>query len=140
MGQPELASDPRFKTNADRLENLNELVTIIEQWLQTVGDDVSLASMKESRVPHAPVLSVAEAVNHPHLVERETVRTVHDRILGDFNVPGFALRFSEYPRRLELEAPLLGEHNEEILRRYLDYQPSRIRDLEQKGVLRSAPV
>jgi crotonobetainyl-CoA:carnitine CoA-transferase CaiB-like acyl-CoA transferase len=50
------------------------------------------------------------------------------------------LRFSEYPRRLELEAPLLGEHNEEILRRYLDYQPSRIRDLEQKGVLRSAPV
>ena len=140
MGQPELANDQRFKANADRLKNLDQLVAIIEQWLQTVGDDVALASMKEYRVPHAPVLSVAEAVKHPHLVERGTVRTVHDRILGDFNVPGFALRFSDYPKRLDLEAPLLGEHNEEILRRYLGYPASRIRELEQKGVLCSAPV
>ena len=140
MGQPELVNDQRFKANADRLKNLDQLVAIIEQWLQTVGDDVALASMKEYRVPHAPVLSVAEAVKHPHLVERGTVRTVHDRILGDFNVPGFALRFSDYPKRLDLEAPLLGEHNEEILRRYLGYPASRIRELEQKGVLCSAPV
>jgi crotonobetainyl-CoA:carnitine CoA-transferase CaiB-like acyl-CoA transferase len=140
MGQPELAADQRFKANADRLNNLNELVTIIEQWLQAVGDDAAIASMKEYRVPHAPVLSVAEAIKHPHLIERGTVRTVHDRILGDFNVPGFALRFSDYPTRLELEAPLLGEHNEDILRRYLDYPRSRIRELEHNGVLHSGPV
>lgn len=140
MGQPELAADQRFRTNADRLANLNELIATMEQWLQAVGDDAAMAAMKENRVPHAPVLSVAEAVNHPHLRERGTVRTVHDRILGDFEVPGFALRFSEYPDRLELEAPLLGEHNEEILRRYLDYPLSRIRELEQKGVLRNGPA
>jgi crotonobetainyl-CoA:carnitine CoA-transferase CaiB-like acyl-CoA transferase len=140
MGQPELAADPRFKTNTDRLNNLTELVATIEQWLQMVGDERALASMKEYRVPHAPVLSVAEAIKHPHLVERGTVRTVHDRILGDFNAPGFALRFSDYPTRLELEAPLLGEHNEEILRRYLGYSQSRIHELEDKGVLRNVPV
>jgi crotonobetainyl-CoA:carnitine CoA-transferase CaiB-like acyl-CoA transferase len=134
MGQPELATDPRFKTNAQRLKNLDELVAVMERWLQSVGDDAAMAAMKEYRVPHAPVLSVAEAVKHPHLRERGTVRTVHDRILGDFEVPGFALRFSEYPR-LDLEAPLLGEHNEEILSRYLQYPISRIRDLENKGVL-----
>jgi len=140
MGQAELAADHRFKTNADRLTNLDELIQIMEQWLQAVGDDAAMAAMKEYRVPHAPVLSVAEAVKHPHLRERGTVRTVHDRILGDFDVPGFALRFSDYPRRLELEVPLLGEHNEEILRRYLNYPRSRIRELEQKGVLRNGPV
>jgi crotonobetainyl-CoA:carnitine CoA-transferase CaiB-like acyl-CoA transferase len=140
MGEPELATDERFKTNADRLKNLGELVATIEKWLQSAGDDAAMASMKEYRVPHAPVLSVAEAVNHPHLRERGTVRTVHDRILGDFDVPGFALRFSEYPQRLELEAPLLGEHNQEILQRYLGYESSRIRELEQQGVLRSALV
>jgi CoA:oxalate CoA-transferase len=96
--------------------------------------------MKEYRVPHAPVLSVAEAVSHPHLRERGTVRTIHDRILGDFDVPGFALRFSGYPQRLELEAPLLGEHNREILSRYLGYAPSQIEELEQKGVLHSGPA
>ncbi|MBV8358625.1 MAG: CoA transferase [Deltaproteobacteria bacterium] len=140
MGQPELAADQRFRTNANRLTNLNELIGIMEQWLQAVGDDAAMAAMKENRVPHAPVLSVAEAVKHPHLRERGTVRTVHDRILGDFDVPGFALRFSDYPDRLELEAPMLGEHNEDILRRYLEYPLSRIRELEQKGVLRSGSV
>src|SRR5207302_4027900 len=113
---------------------------IMEGWLQGVSDEVAMAAMKEYRVPHAPVLSVAEAVQHPHLRERGTVRTVHDRILGDFDVPGFALRFSAYPQRLELEAPMLGEHNAEIIQRYLGYAPERIRELEQQGVLRNAPV
>ena len=40
-------------------------------------------------------LSVEQAVNHPQLRARRTVRTVHDRILGDFTVPGVPLRFSE---------------------------------------------
>jgi len=140
MGQPELATDERFKTNAARLQNIKELIALIEHWLQAAGDDVALATLKEYRVPHAPVLSVAEALQHPHLRERGTVRTVHDRILGDFDVPGFALRFSEYPRCLDLEAPLLGEHNGEILSHYLGYTPERISELDRKGVLRSAPV
>jgi len=139
MGQPEVAMDPRFKTNTARLTNLRELVEIIENWLQSAGDDGALAAMREYRVPHAPVLSVAEAVKHPHLRERGTVRTVHDRILGEFDVPGFALRFSDYPQSLDLEAPLLGEHNEEILSSYLGYPRSLIHELEEKGVLRSAP-
>jgi crotonobetainyl-CoA:carnitine CoA-transferase CaiB-like acyl-CoA transferase len=140
MGQPELAQDSRFKTNADRLQNLKELIAVMEEWLQRTGDEAAMAGMKEQRVPHAPVLSVAEAIKHPHLRERGTVRTVHDRILGDFEVPGFALRFSAYPQRLELEAPMLGEHNAEILERYLSYSQSRVRKLEQQGVLRSGPA
>lgn len=96
-----------------------------------------MAAMKEYRVPHAPVLSIAEAVQHPHLRERGTVRTVHDRILGDFDVPGFAMRFSNFPERLELEAPMLGEHNREVLSTWLGYQSDRLTELEQKGILRS---
>ncbi len=141
MGKPELAQDPRFKLNADRLINLKELVALIEGWLQwSPSDDVSMAALSEYRVPHAPVLSVEEAVNHPHLRQRGTVRTVHDRILGDFDVPGFALRFSEFPKRLELEAPLLGEHNETVLTEYLGYPAARVRELEGKGILRSGPA
>jgi crotonobetainyl-CoA:carnitine CoA-transferase CaiB-like acyl-CoA transferase len=64
--------------------------------------------MKEHRVPMAPILSVEEAMRHPHLRERGTVRTVHDRVLSDFEVPGFSLRFSDFPQRLELEAPAAG--------------------------------
>ncbi len=140
MGKPELADDPRFRPE-NRLANLKELVALIEGWLQSMpSDDAAMAAMKVYRVPHAPVLSVAEAVNHPHLRQRGTVRTVRDRILGEFDVPGFALRFSQFPERLELDAPMLGEHNYQVLMQYLGYSAARVRDLESRGVLRSGPT
>jgi len=75
----------------------------------------------------------------PHLREREIVRTVSDRFLGELELPGFPLRFSEFPRHLELEAPTLGEHNEEILRELLGLEPDRIRQLETAGILHRGP-
>jgi crotonobetainyl-CoA:carnitine CoA-transferase CaiB-like acyl-CoA transferase len=141
MNRPELAQDPRFKLNADRLINLKELVEIIEGWFESMpSDEASMAAMKEYRVPHAPVLSLEEAVEHPHLRARGTVRRVHDRILGDFDVPGFALRFSEFPGCLELHAPMLGEHNEEVLTNYLGYAPARVDELTARGIVRKGPA
>ncbi len=66
-------------------------------------------------------------MQHPHLIERQTVQTVHDRLLGDIQVPGFPLRFSSFPERLELDAPFLGEHNEKILSSYLGYTRAQMR-------------
>ena len=140
MGKPELATDARFQPE-NRLAHLSELVTLVEDWLQSMpSDEASMATMKKFRVPHAPILSVAEAVEHPHLRQRGTVRTVRDRILGDFDVPGFALRFSQFPERLELDAPMLGEHNEKVLTQYLGYSTARVRELKNSGVLRSGPA
>jgi crotonobetainyl-CoA:carnitine CoA-transferase CaiB-like acyl-CoA transferase len=78
---------------------------------------------------------VVEAMNHPHLRERQTVRTVTDRVAGELQLPGFPLRFSEFPGMLELEAPFLGEHNREILHTYLGYSAEQVRELEAHGVL-----
>jgi crotonobetainyl-CoA:carnitine CoA-transferase CaiB-like acyl-CoA transferase len=64
---------------------------------------------------------------------------VSDRFLGELELPGFPLRFSEFPRHLELEAPILGEHNEEILRELLGLEPDRIRQLETAGILHRGP-
>jgi crotonobetainyl-CoA:carnitine CoA-transferase CaiB-like acyl-CoA transferase len=140
MGQPDLAEDPRFKTGPARVTNHKELIATIEAWMQSApSDDDALARLREFRVPHAPILSVAEAVNHPHLRQRGTVRTVHDSILGDFDVPGFALRFSDYPERLELEAPTMGQHNKQVLTQTLGYSAERVAELTQRGVLSSAP-
>jgi len=50
-------------------------------------------------------------------------------------VPGFPLRFSEFPGELELEAPFLGEHNAEVLETYLGYSRAQIEELERAGIL-----
>ena len=137
MGRPELARDPRFVDNQARVKNLPALVEEIEGWIAALPSDAAaLAAMQEHRVPCAPVLSVEEAMRHPHLRERGTIRKVHDRMLGDLDLPGFALRFSDFPKPLELEAPFLGEHNADVLGRYLGYSEARIAELERRGVIR----
>jgi crotonobetainyl-CoA:carnitine CoA-transferase CaiB-like acyl-CoA transferase len=85
------------------------------------------------------VLSVEQAMRTAHLREREIVRKVSDRFLGELELPGFPLRFSDFPRHLDLEAPTLGEHNEELLRDLLGLDPDRIRQLEAARILHRAP-
>ena len=140
MGRAELGCDARFIDNNSRVKNRPEVIKLIEGWLQSLPDDAAAVEiLREARIPSAPVLTVEKAMRHPHLVERQTVQTVHDRILGELQIPGFPLRFSSFPERLELDAPLLGEHNRRILSSYLGYAPERISQLESEGVLRSLP-
>jgi CoA:oxalate CoA-transferase len=139
MGRPELANDSRFKTNALRLEHRDQVVAVIEQWLAgTQSDAAAMEALHQARIPVAPVLSIDQAVNHPHLRARQTVRRISDPIFGEFDAPGFPLRFSAFPGFLPLEAPVLGQHNREILERYLGYGAGRISELERAGVLHSA--
>ena len=140
MGRQDLVRAPNLGDNTSRVANRAEVNKAIDTWLATVpSTDAVLAILREARIPHAPVLTVEEAMQHPHLIERRTVRTVHDRILGDFQVPGFPLRFSAFPDSLELEAPFLGEHNRKILSGYLGFSDDRIAQLERERVLCSAP-
>ena len=136
MGRPEMPSDPRFCNNTARMANVEELKRLIQDWFDAMpSDDEVYRLFNEHRVPYAQVLSIEEAMAHPHLREREVVRTVNDRYLGEFEIPGFPLRFSGYERHREMEAPTLGEHNETVLREHLGYSAERIAALERDGVL-----
>ena len=110
---------------------------LVQRWLDSMPtDDDIIRVLEENRIPVAPVLTVAEAVNHPHLRERGTVATISDRVLGEFDVPASPWRFSEFPDPLRLEAPFLGEHNTQILKQYLGYSDQRLKQLEDDGILR----
>jgi crotonobetainyl-CoA:carnitine CoA-transferase CaiB-like acyl-CoA transferase len=139
MGRTDLIKDARCLDNNCRVANRTIVNGAIDAWLSTLsGTDAADAILRENHIPHAPVLTVEEAMAHPHLRERRTVRTIHDRILGDFQVPGFPLRFSGFPDELDLEAPFLGEHNRRILKAHLGYSEERIAQLERDAVLHSA--
>jgi CoA:oxalate CoA-transferase len=136
MKMPELARDPRFNTPRARRDNNRELKTIIENWLATFASrDRALAALEAERVPCAPVLTLQEAMAHPHLRRRGTVRRVKDSALGEFDIPGLAAKFSEWPERTSLQADLLGEHNEQVLKELLDLSDSEIAELYADKVL-----
>lgn len=137
MGKPELIADPQFVNNAERVKHLAELIPIIEGWITAqTSDEEAVRILQEGHVPTAPVLSIAEAVNHPHLRARGTIRQITDRSFGTLDIPGMPLRFSEFPDDLPLQAPFLGEHNEEILTTRLSYTAEQVRELQNAGVLK----
>jgi crotonobetainyl-CoA:carnitine CoA-transferase CaiB-like acyl-CoA transferase len=136
MGREDLIADSRYATIGARGEHRNELIPIVESWLASFeNDEDALHCLEMHHVPAGPVLSVEQTVSHPHHRYRGTVRTISDRVIGQLDIPRFPLRFSEFPDLLELEAPFLGEHNAEILGRYLDYNFEQVEALERQGVL-----
>jgi CoA:oxalate CoA-transferase len=138
MGRPDLIDDPRFATAPDRGKNQKELIAIIESWMQAQpSDEAVLKIFEEHRVPSAPVMSVVGALEHPYFKGREMVRSVSDPILGELTIPGFPLRFSEFPELPKIEAPLLGQHDAEILGQHLGLSKEKIEQLQSAGVLYS---
>lgn len=63
------------------------------------------------------------------------VRTVPDPILGEVTIPGFPLKFSAFPDLPDIQAPLLGEHNVQVLKEHLGYTETQIAGLREQGVL-----
>lgn len=136
LGRPDLEHDPRYADPSSRGERQLELIELIETWMKDFPDnDAVLDHLDQHRVPAAPVMDPAEAINHPYFRERGMVREIVDPVMGALTVPGFPLRFSEQPERLDLVAPTLGQHNAEVLSGILGYAPERISELKQAGVL-----
>ncbi|MGH8012970.1 MAG: CoA transferase, partial [Candidatus Binataceae bacterium] len=133
---PELDSDDRFKSNGRRVHNNAAMKEIIEGWLATFPDrDSAVAALDKERVPCGPVLSLEEAMAHPHLRERRTVRHTQDPRLGEFDLPGMPVRFSDWQVPTELKASSVGEDNETILHEMLGLGDADIAGLYADGVL-----
>ncbi|HLW70017.1 MAG TPA: CoA transferase [Candidatus Binataceae bacterium] len=140
MGRPELATDERFKNNGRRVRNNAALKEMIEGWFATFPDrDSVVAELDKFRVPCGPVLSLEEAMAHPHLRERETVRRVNDPVLGNFDIPGFPVKFSNWPERTKLKASRLGEDNEAVLREMIGISDAELAALYAEEVLLKRP-
>ncbi len=105
LGQPALLSDERFATAALRRDHNDALKDILEAWLAgfaTRGD--AIVALERHRIPCAPVLTLREAMAHPHLRERGVVREVRDPYIGDFDIPGPPARFSAWTVPVDLRA------------------------------------
>ncbi|MGK2915167.1 MAG: CaiB/BaiF CoA transferase family protein [Porticoccaceae bacterium] len=136
MGRLELVDDVNYATDAARLGRRDQVVKMIEDWLASFPNVNAIIEKLEAHgVPCAPVLTVAETLSHPHLVARGTVRTVNDRIAGEFQIPGMPIRTSEYPADNDYRAPTLGEHNREILSTLLGRSNAEIDALYKGGTV-----
>lgn len=105
--------------------------------MQTFPSDQALLDHLEThRIPVAPVVDPADAHTDEWFWERGALTTVDDPVHGRLNVPGLPIRGSNVPKReVEPPAPLLGEHNAQVLSEVLGYDEERVAALIADGVL-----
>jgi CoA:oxalate CoA-transferase len=138
MERPDLETDPRFAEGLARAKHQAELIPIIEAWMGSFDSDTALLERLDAhRVPCGPVLSPMDALTHPYFKGRGAIRPVSDPILGNLMLPGFPLRFSGQSDYSAKVAPLLGQHNGQILADVAGYDAARIADLGARGLLMS---
>ena len=136
VGLPELAEDPRFLENADRMDHVAELASVLGERFKTRPTAEWLGLLEEGGVPAGPVASIGEMLELPQTLARDMVVEVEHSKLGPVRTVGFPVKFSETPATIDRGAPLLGEHTQEVLAE-LGYTDDEIEALMRSGAVRA---
>lgn len=135
IGQPELVSDPRFSDRFARVRNMAELDGLIEAWTATMLRSELLQVLGARGVPCAPVLSIREVADDPHLRARGMIREVQHPAKGTVRVPASPIRFGASPLGEVRAAPALAEDTDRVLRDVLHKPPEERSRLRSNGAV-----
>lgn len=135
IGHPELAEDPRFKEKADRVENRDAFDVFLNEWTATRTVKEIIDILVEAGVPCAPVNSIVEISQDPHIAgARDMFPTLDQKDIGKFRVTNIPVRFHGSGLAPLTSSPDLGEHNEEVLTG-LGRTKEEIEKLRESGVI-----
>lgn len=129
IGCPELADDPRYRTNQDRVKNRDSLIPRLEQIFLTRSYEEWEKLLVEAGVPVGAVNDFAQVVDHPQVKARRSLVEVDHPRAGRIRVVAPVVRMSATPGAVRTPAPALGEHTEEVLRDFLGLAPGAIAEL-----------
>lgn len=135
MGREDLKSDPRFATNATRVQHMAEVDRIVQSWTETRTRDEVFPLLKRHRIPSAPVRNLREVTHDAHMHGRGMLEWIDYPGVGRVVVPGSPLRFHGQAALPTSPSPKLGEHNNEVYGRWLGLAPEKIEALRQDGVI-----
>ncbi|HYM14179.1 MAG TPA: CoA transferase [Dehalococcoidia bacterium] len=139
MAHPEWAADPRFATVLARREHHDELDARITEWTSTRDHYDVFHTLQAAGVKAAPVLDGKEVLFDEQFRARHHFDVVDQPLLGKRPVQRhLAAKFTRFEARARGHAPLLGEHNEEVLRE-LGYDDAAISRLKEDAVIADAP-
>ena len=134
IGRPELAEDPKYKTNTDRVEHRAECVALFNSIFEkeTVAHWVDVIS--KAGVPCGPINRVSDVVNDPQVAARNMIADMPHPKVPDLRVPASPLKLSKTPPSIRRTPPDLGQDNEGILKES-GYDSDQIAALQERGVI-----
>jgi crotonobetainyl-CoA:carnitine CoA-transferase CaiB-like acyl-CoA transferase len=136
MERTDLLDDPRFNTQQAILDNLPAATEIVQAWLAERTSAQAEAAFTTHHIACGVVLTVDQAVRQPQVKARHLTAEVDDPLLGRIEVINSAFRYSNAASGVQGPAPMLGQHNAEVLQTILGYTPDQIQTLQASSVLR----
>ncbi len=112
----DLAADPRFTTNAGRMENLSELEARLEAIFRQKTSAEWLVALDKAGVPAGPVLTVQQMAEDPQVKARSMIVETEHAVAGRTRALGLPVKFSTTPANVRRPAPAYGQHTREVLR------------------------
>ena len=131
----EWIKDPRFESNAKRVENRVELVARVAEVLAQKSCDEWIELFVDASIPCGPVNNMQCLFDDPQVLHREMVVNVPHETIGTLRLTGVPIKYSETPGTVRLPPPLLGQHTDEILTGVLGYSKDQVESLRQHGAV-----
>jgi crotonobetainyl-CoA:carnitine CoA-transferase CaiB-like acyl-CoA transferase len=134
IGRPELLEDARFRTNGDRMRNLDALVPLISERTRTRSSAEWVREFEAAGVPVGPINKIGQVLADPQVKARDMVVEVEHSRVGTTKAIGLPIKFSDTPGGVLRGAPTLGEHTDAVLAE-LGYDAARIAALRKEGAV-----
>lgn len=135
LGIPELATNPLFARNADRVRHRSTLVPILETLLRSRTKAEWLPLLEQATVPAGPINNLAEVFSDPHVRARGMVDTWSHPLAAQLPLVASPIRMGATPVRHDLPPPLLGQHTDEVLRELLQLDATQLAALRSSGAI-----
>jgi crotonobetainyl-CoA:carnitine CoA-transferase CaiB-like acyl-CoA transferase len=134
IGRSDLIEDPRFKTNADRVTNRAETLSLVSATLLTRSCDEWFSLLSGVGIPCSPLHKLSELVAHPHARASGMIYDYDHPLFGRMSAVAQPIKFDGLRTASRRAPPGLGEHNDEVLEG-LGYSSAAIAALREAGVI-----
>ena len=117
------------------VDEIDEGSEIFKKWVegQTAADAIS--ALATNAVPCAPIHHIPDMLEDPQVKARQTIVTLEHKTAGKVKVPQHPVKYSKTPTTINMPAPILGEHNDEVLKELLGYSKEKCDELRAAGII-----
>lgn len=135
IGREDLIVDERFKTNPLRNTNYDELRPLVAAEMVKKSTEEWKKILIDGGVPSGPINNVEMVVNDEQVLYRNMIQLIDHPTVGKTNLPGIPIKISGVDDNIRFSAPVLGQHNEKILKEYLGYSKEEVENLKKGGII-----
>ena len=136
MGREDLLDDARFASAPARKQNRAELYGLLKTWMRGKTRHELWEGLRPIDYFGAPVLSMSEVIEDPHIKERNAFMERHHPTAGPTKLLAPWIHMSKTPARIRDDAPALGQHTEEVLGGILGLSDAELTDLRTRGIVK----